>query len=224
MDVEHFAAKHLVLSHSTAKCNVKTRHSEQKPLVREWYTLKKCVLVCPSVSSHLPSSVIEVWYPCGRVSCKSTVGLSMFSLASMPDIPPPSGTGFLKMCRGAGWGACGGGGARAFILLLRWQRHTKGNIICSFPHFTRFFQDFRAVCSESNRHSFHMLYLSITLQFMNQSRIHNVQINSSKHCISSSAKHLMRYNVFTWWLEIFNSLTNVIMQISWFLYTVRQPN
>lgn len=41
----------------------------------------------------------------------------MFSLASTPDVPPPSGTVFLKMWRGAGWGTCGGGGARAFILL-----------------------------------------------------------------------------------------------------------
>lgn len=182
--------------------NVKTRHKSH------W-----------SVSSHLPSSVKVVWYPCGRVSCKSTVGLSMFSLASMPDIPPPSGTAFLKMCRGAGWGACGGGGARAFILLLGDIKDTQRKYYLQFPTFYQVFQSFRTVCSESNRHSFHMLYLSFTLQFMNQSGIHNVQINSSKHCIRSLAKHLIWYNVFILWLKIFNSSEDKwkCVQISWFL-------
>lgn len=87
-------------------------------LEKECYIKSKCMLVCTLLSSHLPSSVTEIWYPCGRVNCRSTVGLSMFSLASTPDVPPLSGTVFLKMWRGAGWGACGGGGARAFILLL----------------------------------------------------------------------------------------------------------
>lgn len=96
-------------SHFADKCNVKTGQTGiAMPRLN----------VCPSLLSHLPSSVTEVWYPCGRVSCKSTVGRSTFSLASMPDVPPPSGTAFLKMWRGAGRGACGGGGARAFILLL----------------------------------------------------------------------------------------------------------
>lgn len=80
------------------------------------------------VPPHLPSSVTEVLYPCGRVICKSTVGLSMFSLASVPVIPPPSTTGFLKMCRGAGWGTCGGSGARAFILLLKGRKKNNTQI------------------------------------------------------------------------------------------------
>lgn len=118
-----------------------------------WHTEQKGVILPESLPSHLPSSVTDVWYPCGRVSSKSTEGVSMFSLASMPDVPPPSGTVFLKMRRGAGWGACGGGGARVFILLLRdtWQRHTE--IICSSLYCIRFSMlDLKTVSSENNKH------------------------------------------------------------------------
>lgn len=81
----------------------------------KWVLLSTCGL------PHLPSSIIDVWYPCGSVTCKCTLGLSMFSLESVPRFPP-SGTGVLKMFREAGWGACGGDGARAFILLLEMKR------------------------------------------------------------------------------------------------------
>lgn len=83
------------------------------------YSGKKNSACVPSASFHLPSSVTNVLYPPGRVSCKSTAGLNMFSLPSVPLTPPPPGAEFLKICRGAGWGARGGGGARAFILLLK---------------------------------------------------------------------------------------------------------
>lgn len=146
------------MMHFIVKCCVKTRHTEQKTLKRESYG---------HLSSHLPSSVTDVWYPCGRVSFKSTVGLSMFSLASMPDVPPPSGTVFLKMWRGAGCGACGGGGARAFILLLDDGKDIQKGILivvcCSFLHPTRFsIYKYSVLKQMNNRHSFQLLYLSIT--------------------------------------------------------------
>lgn len=77
-------------------------------------------------SNHLPSSVTDVWYPCGSVTCTCTLGLSMFSLASVPGFPP-SGAGVLKMLRGAGRGSWGGDGARAFIFFLAMtkKRHSR---------------------------------------------------------------------------------------------------
>ncbi|KAG9345061.1 hypothetical protein JZ751_009602 [Albula glossodonta] len=76
--------------------------------------------------AHLPSTVHDVWKPSGSVTSRLTEGRSTFSfVSSLPCAPAPSGIAFLvvKILRGAGCGAVGGGGARAFILLLQRKEH-----------------------------------------------------------------------------------------------------